>query len=237
MIVAVILLSTAGIGRAEESKLGVALDVTYASRWMSRGSEVYSEDGAFFKTISLDLYGTGFGAAVTNTTATGSGWVDKSRNDYQVLYGNTLFEDTALRTNHKVKWEYRNWYDRPREIGNTQVLTFVHSWPEFLGGGLVPKYIAHYDYPAGSGYSNRSGSGWIHRFGLGYTLNVPELSEPVSLSAEVAYRDGTGGGTKDHDWSHSTFGISTKSKIDDNLSSCPGYLSPDINGCYCSNTA
>ena len=222
MLIAIMLVSTVCVAQGEEKDLGVTLDLTYASRWLSRGSEVYSEDGAFFKTLDLDLYGTGFGVAVINTTATGSGWVDKSRNDYLVYYGNTLFDDKAYKTNYKAKWEYRNWYDRPREIGNTQVLTFAFSWPKLLGGGLVPKYITHYDYPAGSGYNNRHIAGWIHRFGLGYKLAIPELSEPLSLSAEVTYRDGMGGGTKDHDWSHATFGLSTKFKLADNLSFTPG---------------
>lgn len=217
-----IILTVSGVVHAQEDKLGVTLDLTYGSRWLSRGSEVYSEDGALFKTLTLDLYSTGFGVAVINTTATGSGWVDKSRNDYLVFYGNTLFDNEAYKTKYKAIWEYRNWYDRPREIGNVQVLTFAFSWPKLLPGGLVPRYITHYDYPAGSGYNNRNSAGWIHRFGLGYKLNVPELSEPLSLSAEATYRDGTGGGTKDHDWSHATFGLSTKFKINDNLSFVPG---------------
>lgn len=222
LLIAVLLLSMAGAVQAEEGQLGVTLDLTYVSRWLSRGSEVYSEDGAFFETIALDLYGTGFGVAVTHHAATGGGWVDKSRYDYQVFYGNTLFDDKAYKTKYKVKWDYWNWYDRPKKIGDVQVLTFAFSWPELLGGGLVPKYIAQYDYPAGSGYNNRKSAGWIHLFGLGYKLNVPELSEPLNLSAEISYRDGTGGGTKDHDWSHATLGVSTKFKISENLSFVPG---------------
>ena len=222
LFIAIIVVSTVCVAQGEEKKLGVSFDLTYASRWLSRGSEVYSEDGALFGTVTVDLYGTGFGVAVTNTTATGSGWVDKSRNDYQLFYGSTLFDEKIFKTKYKAKWEYRNWYDRPREIGNTQVLTFAFSWPKLLGNGLVPKYIVHYDYPAGSGYNNRSGAGWIHRFGVGYKLGMSELKEPLNLSAEIAYRDGTGGGTTDHDWSHATLGVSTLFKISENLSLIPG---------------
>ncbi len=57
---------------------------------------------------------------------------------------------------------------------------------------------------------------------LGYDLTVPELSNPLHLSAEIVYRDGLGGPTKDHDWSHATFGIATNFKLNDRLSFVPG---------------
>lgn len=222
LLIASLLVLMAGTTQAEEGQLGAAFDLTYASRWLSRGGEVYSEDGAFFETVSVDLYGTGLGVAVAHRTATGSGWVDKSRYDYKVFYQNSLFDDKAYKTRYRATWNYWNWYDRPREIGNTQVLMFALSWPTLLGGELVPKYVVHYDYPAGSGYNNRSSAGWIHQFGLGYKLSVSEAKQPLNLSALVAYRDGTGGGTKDHDWSHATFGLSTKLGISDKMSFVPG---------------
>lgn len=225
LLIAMVLLSIAAIGYAEEKKLGVALDVTYGSRWLSDGAEVYSEDGAVHETLSLDLYGTGFGVAVTHHSATASGWVDKQRLDYKVFYGNSLFDGEAYRTKYKAIWEYWNWYDRARTIGNSQRLRFEFSWPELLGNGLVPKYTASYCYPAGSGYGNNKTSGWLHIFGLDYNISAFDLPNPVKLSADVTYRDGSGCTTaspKDHDWSHATFGLSTKFKLADNLSLTPG---------------
>lgn len=221
-MIAVILLSTVCVAQAEEKKLGVALDVTYGSRWLSDGAEVYSEDGAVHETLSLDLYGTGFGVAVTHHSATGSGWVDKQRFDYKVFYGNSLFDDKVYKTKYKATWEYWNYYDRARTRGNTQKLKFDFSWPELLGNGLVPKYTLAYCYPAGSGYDNRKISGFLHILGLGYSLNLPQLPNPLSLSANATFRDGAGGAGKDHDWSHATLGASTKFKITDNLTFVPG---------------
>lgn len=222
LLIAVILLSIAGAAQAEEGQLGVTLDVTYASKWLSDGVEVYSEDGAFHETISLDLYGTGFGVAVTHHSATGSGWVDKQRLDYKVFYGSSLFDGEAYKTKYKATWEYWNYYDRPRKIGNTQKLKFDFSWPKLLGHGLVPEYTLAYCYPAGSGYNNRKISGFLHILGLGYSLNVPQLPNPLSLSVNATFRDGAGGAGKDHDWSHATFGASTKFKVTDNLTFVPG---------------
>ncbi|MHC5062330.1 MAG: hypothetical protein ACYTFK_14850 [Planctomycetota bacterium] len=43
-----------------------------------------------------------------------------------------------------------------------------------------------------------------------------------NLSAEIAYRDGLGGGAVDHDWSHATFGISTALALTETLTFVPG---------------
>lgn len=225
LLVVVVLLSIAGMAQAEEDKLGIMFDLTYGSRWLSDGVEVYSEDGAVHETFALDLYGTGFGVAVTHHSATDSGWVDKQRLDYKLFYGNSLFDDETYKTKYKATWEYWNYYDRARTRGNTQKVTLGFSWPQLLDNGLVPEYTLAYCGPAGSGYDNRESAGWLHIFGLGYNLNVPELPNPLKLSAKATYRDGAGctsASKKDHDWSHATFGLSTKFKLSDNLSLVPG---------------
>ena len=225
LIVAVILLSTAGMGLAEEDKLGVTLDWTYASKWLSDGAEVYSEDGAFFETVSFDLYGTGFGVSLTHASATDSGWVDKERLDYKVFYGNSLFDEETYKTRYKFTWAYWNYYDRARNRGNVQDWRFAFSWPKLLDKGPVPKYTLVYCHPAGSGYDNRTISGFLHILGLDYNLAMPQLPNPVNLSANMTFRDGAGctnTSRKDHDWSHATLGASTKFKITDNLSFVPG---------------
>ncbi|MHC4244924.1 MAG: hypothetical protein ACYSU4_21145, partial [Planctomycetota bacterium] len=79
LLIAAILLSIPCAAQAEEGKLGATFDVTYLSRWLSKGAEVWSEDGGIFETISLDLWGTGFGLGVTHLSATGGGWSDKQR--------------------------------------------------------------------------------------------------------------------------------------------------------------
>ncbi len=103
LLSAVILMSISGISSAQEHKLGVALDVTYVSKWMSRGREVWSEDGGFFETLDLDLWGTGFGTSVMHRSSTDSGWVNKQRLEYAVYYKNSLFDESAYKTNYKAK--------------------------------------------------------------------------------------------------------------------------------------
>lgn len=222
LLIAAILLSATGLTQADENKLSITFDLTYRSKWMTKGSEGYGSDPALFKTVDLDFWGTGFGAAVTHQEATNSGWVDKERFNYDVYYKNSLFDDATYKTKYKIRWRYKNYPDRPRKAKNSQEWQFKFSWPKILPvENLFPYYTVYYEYPAGSNYDNRNITGWLHLFGLGYDLSIPELPNPLRLSADVSYRDGLGGGTKDHDWSHATLGISTKFKVTDNLSFVP----------------
>jgi len=89
---------------------------------------------------------------------------------------------------------------------------------------FLPSYIAHYEYAAGENYTKQIGAdiplGWVHRFILGYDLNISEIPGPLHLSSEIAYTDGLGGAA--HEWSYATFGVSTEFKITENLSFLPG---------------
>jgi len=233
LLLAVLFLSVSGATKAEEGQLGVTLDLTYASRWMSRGRQVWGDTGGFFETIDLDLWSTGFGAAVIHRSATGSGWVSKQRYDYMLYYGGTVLDNQgdsfltsgACLTKYKVSWIYKHYYTQPCNYANVQAWIFSFSWPKILNmGSLVPYYVATDDYPAGSGYkapSMRDFAGWVHRFGLGYDLELPELPAPLHLTSDIAFTDGFRTGV-DHDWSHATFGVSTKLEITDNLSFVPG---------------
>lgn len=213
-------LSLAGLASAESDKLTTTFDLTYVSKWMTKGKEGYGQQGAFFETIDIDLWGTGFGTAVTHQSITASGYADKQRFNYKVYYGNTLFDDEAYKTKYKFNWIYKNYYDRARNVGNTQEWKFVFSWPELLSKGPEPYYIIHYEYPAGSNYNMAPHwTGWVYRFGLKINLDTAQLSQPLCLSSEVAYTDGLR--AADHDWSYTTFGLSTKFKITDDLCFVP----------------
>ena len=223
LLIAVLLLSMVGAAHAEEGQLGATFDITYMSKWMTKGAEGYSEEGGLFETIDLDLWGTGAGIAVGHQSATGGHYVDKQRFNYKLYYGGGLFDDQAYQTKYKLNWIYKNYYGRARDKGNSQEWIFVFSWPQILPvEDLAPYYIVHYEHPAGSSYDNYNISGFVHRFGLGYSLDVPELPNPLHLSGEIGYRDGLDGPGKDHDWSHATLGASTKFQITDDLAFVPG---------------
>ncbi len=222
LLIVVISLISANIAHAEEEKkLGVILDLTYTSKWLSKGVEAYGSKGGLFKTIDVDLYGTGFGVKTTHRNATSAGYVDSQRIDFRPYYKGRLFEGQSYATNYdlSVGYEYYTGLDKKR-AGTTYEWIFKFSWPNLLPQGLTPSYIAHYEYPAGSGYTNRKVTGWVHRFLLAYDIITPELPAPLKLTTEVAYYDGLG--NKVSDWAYFTAGLSTRFDITENLAFVPG---------------
>jgi len=225
LLIFVILLPVLGRAQAQNDRLGITFNLTYLSKWMSKGVEAYGSQGALFKTIDLDFWGSGFGLDVTHRNATGSGYVDQQRFDYRPYYKGKLFKDTAYVMNYNISSGYEHYPGLDRKVANTTwEWIFAFSWPNIMPKGFTPSYIAHYEYAAGEGYVKQSGAdippGWVHRFILGYDLNMREIPEPLCLSTELAYYDGLGGA--EHDWSYATFGISTNLKITNNLSFLPG---------------
>lgn len=221
LIVIIFLSTTFSAVAAEEEKLGVSFDISYRSKWLSKGAEGYGQQGALFKTIDLDFYGTGFGVKVAHRNATASGYVNKQRFDYRPYYKNRFFKDEPYVTKYNISLGYEHYPGLARNKANTTFeWIFAFSWPRILPQGIVPSYIAHYEYPAGSGYNYSHITGWVHRFGLGYDMSVAELPKPLHLSTEIAYTDGLGGAS--HDWSYFTVGLSTVFEINEELTFTPG---------------
>ena len=109
---------------------------------MTKGKEDYGQQGAFFETVDIDLWGTGFGTAVTHQAATASGWVNKERFNYKVYYGGSVFGYRTYETKYKISWKYKHYYDEPRNSKNAHAWKFVLSWPKVLmPTDLTPYYI------------------------------------------------------------------------------------------------
>jgi hypothetical protein len=222
LLIAVILLSIVSIGYAEEKKLSGTFDVTYMSKLMDKGGEYYGQQGGLLETLDLDLWGSGFGVAVSHREAMASGYVNKERFDYVLHYGSSVFDGEAYKTNLALAWVFHHFPDQARSVGNYYEYVLSASWDELLPWDLVPSYTMAYETPAGSGYGNKSSAGFWHNFGLSYALNTEELPNAVKLSVDAAYRDGLGGGAVDHDWTHVTFGASTSFDITESVSFVPG---------------
>jgi hypothetical protein len=221
LLAAVMGLMITGGARAEDGKLGVTFDLTYASKWLSKGVEGYGQKGALFKTIDIDWYGTGFGVKVVHRNSTSRGYVDKQRFDFRPYYKSKLFEDTTWATNYNLSVGYEYYPGLARHKSNTTYeWIFAFNWPNILPAGITPCYTAHYEYPAQSGEAFNHITGWVHRFGLFSDVHIDDLPNALRLSSEVAYTDGLGGAS--HDWSYATFGLSTVLKLSENASFVPG---------------
>ncbi|MBC8481035.1 MAG: hypothetical protein H8D47_00005, partial [Planctomycetes bacterium] len=126
----------------QEPKLGVTVDLTYVSKWLSKGVQAYGNKGGLFKTIDLDFYGTGFGVKVTHRNATSAGFVDSQRFDYRPYYKSKLFDGTSYVTNYNISVGYEHYPGLDRHRANTTYeWIYAFAWPELLPNGLVPKYI------------------------------------------------------------------------------------------------
>ncbi|MBN1788151.1 MAG: hypothetical protein JW806_07125 [Sedimentisphaerales bacterium] len=224
MLAAAVMLFCTSVGFSEElqeKKLGVTFSLDYHSQWLSKGAPAYKKQGAVFETLDLDFWQSGFGVKVTHRSATSSGFVDKQRFDYRPYYKGKAFVGERYQIDYDISVGYENYYGMSRKKANT-TWEWIYSFgfPNILPKGFKPKYIAHYESPAFSGERYRYVAGWVHRFLLGYDLEVPQLSAPLTLSSEIAYSGGLGGAN--HDWSYATLGASTSFKLGENVTFTPG---------------
>ena len=206
---------------ADQKELGISFDLTYMSRWMSKGAPAYGKQSAWFETIDVDWFGTGFGFQVTHRSAGASGYVDKQRFDYRPYYKFKAFEGERYQINGNISAGYEHYYGIELERWTTWEWIFAFSFPNAIGHGFTPKYIMHFESPADHDYNNSGCAGYVHRFGLDYDFKLEELPDlPLKFSSEVGFYDGLG--NKPHDWGYAAFGLSSAIKLSDNVKVVPG---------------
>jgi hypothetical protein len=239
LLTAVILMSTAGLVQAQEGELHGVIDVTYLSKYIWRGFDIYGDKSAIQPSIDLDLYGTGFGVNLMAHRANSGEYENSERWDYTLYYQNNLFEGETYATNYRLGWVYYNYPDNSSHTRDSLDLQEIHailSWPKICPAGIVPSYCIVKLWPSNSGTvvgarspSGGTASGFAHIFMLDYGLTVPGLlpetpEQVLNLHTEMVYNDGVGpnGANVDHDWSNIVFGVSTDFDLGNNLSFTPG---------------
>jgi len=236
LVVVVILLSTAGLVQAQEGQLSGTIDVTYMSRYIWRGFDIYpDEHSAIQPSISLNLWDTGFGAKVFMSMANGGHnngtlGVDGTDEwlDCTLSYSNSVSANETYQMNYTVGWTYYSFPKVQRKYMDLQECFASVAWPNICPAGIVPSYTIVALWPSHeSSTLNKSMdvSGWIHVVGLGYGLTVPGLTagtpeQVINLSAAAVYNEGVLGA--DHDWSHAVFGASTSFDLGNDLTFTPG---------------
>jgi len=247
LLAAIVVLAATALVQAQEELHGY-LDLTYQSRYLWRGIDVYGDKSAIQPTLLLDLYGTGFGFSVEGHRANSGDFETQERWDFTLFYKNGLFMDQSYATQYMVWWRYFYFPDAPLDgipAGlsgdiDLQEAAVALSWPEILPvEGLVPSYVLVKLWPAESGtfvgsqniagLSNGTASGFAHIFMLDYPITVedllPELPEQVlNLHTEFVFNDGVDprGLGVDHDWSNAVFGVSTDFDLAENVTFTPG---------------
>ena len=232
LLTAVILLSVAGLVQAQEGELGVTFDITYVSRYIWRGFDVYPNNhDAIRPSIDIDFYGTGFGVKLLSSRALGSGFENAEELDITLYYGNSLFEGETYATDYQIGWVYYDFPDQPSLAQDMQEFFTSFSWPKICPAGIVPSYTIARLWPAKGQSAAAANGGWAHIIGFGYDWTIPRLQpetleQTLHLSAELVYNDGfapgtVAGATVDHDWSHMLLGVSTGFDLADNLTFTP----------------
>ena len=240
LFAAIVLLATTALVQAQ-GELHGSIDVTYQSKYMWRGIDVYDDKSAIQPTVMLDLYGTGFGVSVQGHRANASGFETTERWDTTLFYKNALFMDESYAMQYMIGWRYFYFPDAPLDQApgmsiDLQEIHAVMSFPKILEvEGLVPTYVLVKLWPAESGALVGSAgppgtaSGFAHIFMLDYGLPIedllPDMPEQVlKLHGEVVFNDGVDprGIGVDHDWTNAVFGVSTDFKLDENVTLTPG---------------
>jgi hypothetical protein len=236
MMGTVLLLTIGCVVQAQEGELHGSVDLTYLSKYVWRGFDVYGDKSAVQPSLDLNLFDTGLGVNVTGHRANASGYEALGeRWDYTLYYQNALYQDEAYATMYRLGWVYYNYPDMSQEDADLQEIHTILSWPKLCSAGVVPSYVLVKLWPSSSnslvGAPNRNGtaSGFAHIFMLDYALTtaglLPDTPEQVlNLHSEIVFNDGVGPGGQnvDHDWSNAVFGVSTNFDLAENVTLTPG---------------
>jgi hypothetical protein len=244
----VLLFAVGGVVQAQEGDLHGVIDMTYQSKYLWRGIDVYGDKSAFQPSVMLDLWGSGFGFSTEAHRANSSGYETTERWDFTLFYKNAICPEETFATQYLVGWRYFYFPDAPLDgipAGmsgdiDLQEIHAVLAWPNILPvEGLVPAYVLVKLWPAESdsfvgsqnllGTTPGTASGFAHIFMLDYGIPMegllPETPEQVlRLHAEAVFNDGVDprGIGVDHDWTNAVFGIATDFELAENVLLTPG---------------
>ena len=248
MVTIVMLVVAVGLAQGQQAKeakeggLHGWVELTYQSKYIWRGFDVYADRSAIQPAINLDLFGTGFGMNIAGHMANSSGCENSERWDYNVYYQNMLFGDQSYATAYRIGWVYYNYPEIRSDWADLQEIHAIFSFPKILPiKGLVPTYVLVKLWPSSSNSlvsktvdlstgmpSSGTPSGFAHIFMLDYGLEVtcPITDQPrvFNLHSEIVFNDGVGpaGQNVDHDWSNIVFGMTTNVDLAKNIIFVPG---------------
>lgn len=220
------MLAMSGIAIAAEGDLGITFDTTWVSKYIWRGIDKMDDKASIQPSVNFDL-GNGFSAGVWAAYGCASDTVNATEYDYSLTYSGTTCEGTANQLNYAASWIYYDYIDQPSTAADAQEINLSVAMPNLIPGGVVPNYTIIKMWGSESSSAASDISGWIHVIGLDYALTVDGFIENnpeqvIDLSWDITYNGAAGvPGTLnktsgvitpsgvDHDWSHTTFGIST----------------------------
>lgn len=235
-LLAVLLTAVAATGQEwegdllqEGASLRAQVGVTWDSKYVWRGFNIFGDESATHMSLDLNLFDTGFGLGIVGHRANG-GHEDLERWDGIAYYQGGILAGDPLAMNFRLGYVY---YFYP-ELNSGESLDMqegqvVLSWPNILAiPGLQPSYAL---IALGQGETPSiiadKGSGLLHIGMLDYSFAIPGFmpgteEQIIILHAEVVYNDGVTitpirpshdwdvvYPNPDHDFTHAVFGAST----------------------------
>lgn len=225
---------------AEQPQLHGDVGVSYESKYLWRGFDVFGDTSVIHPFVNLDLFGTGFGLHAVGHRANADGYELNERWDYTLSYKGMAFEGERYMTSYMLGYRYFNYPDRTshtRASIDLHELHGVFAFPKLLGiDNLVPAYVLVKLMPANSGTlvgANQpfggTSSGFAHIFILDYKIpyNDPFTGgeQNLTLHSEFVYNDGVcphPGSDVDNDWSNAVFSATTTYDLGNSLFLTPG---------------
>jgi hypothetical protein len=222
MMLVAMLLVASGAAWAVEGKLGTDVDIAWASKFIWRGIDMGDNKAAFQPSVNFDLWGSGFSTKIMGS------WLGGPTNgaeaalptelyQYSLTYANSLQKGDAMQVDYALTYTYWDFYATGSEVMDFQDLAATIALPKACAAGFVPRYTIAYSWsgrpgptPGVFGQALSGPAGFIHDFGLDYNFKL--CDQPMTLSADAVYNDGTYGNNVDHDWSHILWGLSSSFK-------------------------
>lgn len=217
MLVALVVLASGAVWAAED-KMGVDVDLAWASKFIWRGIDVGDNKAAFQPSVNFDLWGTGFSTKIWGTWLGGPTNGDEAEGptekyEYSITYANSLNKGDATQTDYALTYTYADYYTTSSEDFDYQDLALTLAWPK-IWGSFVPHYTVAYSWSGRpgptTGWLNSGSEGFVHIPGVDYNFCVSDV--PMTLSANAIFNDGTYGENVDHDWCAIVWGLSTSFK-------------------------
>jgi len=207
-------------------------DITFQSRYIWRGFDVFNNRSAYQMTAGLQFADTGFGAEVSGHRATGGGYELWERWDYNLYYQNALFKGEPIETNYRLGWVYYSFPQWPAVSWDLQEMHAIISMPNVTTvKGLVPSLVIVKLWPSAgdSPFVGSNASGWAYIGMLDYAFPIPGLlptmpEQMIRLHSEIIYNDGVSpmNTVVDSDWSNAVLGASTDFDLGYGLKLTPG---------------
>ncbi|MEN6576279.1 MAG: hypothetical protein ABFD90_08045 [Phycisphaerales bacterium] len=202
-------------------KLHTMVGVTWDSKYIWRGFDIFDDKSATHLSIDLNLFETGFGASLVGHRANGSGFEDLERWDGTLYYQSGAWAGESYATNYRFGFVHYLYPElNEGESLDQQEGQMVLAWPNLLPvQGLQPSYALIKMWPADSGSRlSDAASGWMHILMLDYGFSVPGIlagmpDHVITLHSEVVHNGGLSVTPRyrnpDYDWTHAVLGAST----------------------------